>query len=136
MQDWVTNDAAYTDIFPGDFELGFDQGDKMRARSGKRHWHRQYRRQSGETGIADNDIDGIRNPVPGQLARIGPVENYHPVIAPQLPVNLPVSHIDREHPCRTSGQQDIGKSACGSADIQSHGTQYIDTEMIQRMIQL
>ena len=136
MQGRVTNDAAFTDIYPGDFELGFDQGDKMCARSSKRHWNRQYRRQPGETGIADNDIDGIRNAVPGQLARIGPVENDHPVIAPQFPVNLPVPHIDREHPSRTAGQQDIGKSACGSADIQPFGTQYIDTEMIQRMVQL
>ena len=136
MHGRITNDAAFSDIFPEDFELGFDQCDKVRARSSKRHWHRQHRRQSGEAGIADDYIDGIRNPVSGQLARIGPVENDHPIIAPQFPVNLPVPHIYREHPCRTAGEQDISKPACGSSDIQSYETQYIDTEMIQRMVQL
>src|SRR5512135_2286614 len=70
-----------------------------------------------------------------EISYIGSLDNHHSRICPQLPRQLPVTHIDAIYLPRPSLQQTISKPPCRRADVHNNFVFNFDSEEGQRSIE-
>ena len=70
-----------------------------------------------------------------QIAGIGPLHHCHPGIIPDLPVQLPVPHINGIYMGCTALKQHIGKAAGGGAQVHGHTAPGIHPKDLQGFLQ-
>ena len=89
-----------------------------------------------EAGIANRQVELLRDLFRGEIARVDALADHHARIVAQFPIELAVADVDGPHARGAALQQTIGEAAGGASDVQTNLAADIDTEMIQRGSQL
>ena len=72
----------------------------------------------------------------GQRARIDALEHGHARVVPDLVVQLPVAHVERDHARRAALQQHVGEPAGGGADVERVEPGDVDPERVEGVREL
>ncbi len=136
MQFGFAHDPLFANPFLANFKLRLDQRNQIAARLDPLHTGRKHGTKPDKAGIANNDINVIRDLFFGQMPRIGLFHDHNAVIITQLPIKLPLPDIDGINLGRPVLKQNIGKAAGGCTDIDRDKIGHVDLELGQPFFKL
>src|SRR5262245_4895160 len=128
----VTHDAAFTDLFTPDFELGFDKHDHNSRFPDQRRNDWKDFGQGNEGDVGDDDVKTVSEVIRREVTRIDVFARFDPAVLPQFPIQLAMPDINRDDAGRASLQQTIGKPAGRCADVEADSVSRFDLEMVER----
>ena len=102
-----------------------------------RHSQRRKNECSGDKrNIHDDKVNGLTDHLSRHIPGIRFFQQAHAGILTQCEIQLPVSGVDRNDPASVTLQQAIGKSAGGSADIETGFVPDIDRPVFESAFEL
>jgi len=126
----ILDDSAGTDIFAGEFELGFDENEKNRAgfcTSGSRT---KYFANGNKRYVGDNEIDWFGDVSGSQFARVA-FDDGDARISLEFPGELREVYIDGVDPGGAMLKKAICEAARRAANVKTNEVCWIDLKIFQ-----
>jgi hypothetical protein len=137
---FVADNAAFADMLPASLELRLYEHDELPAlalyRKRRRDDRRQKQRGRNERDVHGDEIDELAHLFMGKVAGVGFLKQADPRILTKAKIDLSVPGIDCNDSRSPVLQQAIGKTAGGSADIQTNLALHVDLPVFQSFFQL
>src|SRR5207247_7614956 len=107
-----------------------------REDGGARPYHaRHYGEHGSERDEGDVDgrqIGGLRQHGRRESTRVRALDHEHARILPELPRELPVADVERDHPPRATLEQAVGEAARRGAHVERYQVTRLEAEGIER----
>ncbi len=134
MHGGILDQPAAADIPAAGFELRFHQRDDLAARRDQRRQDRENVAERDERHVDADARDRraeIRQIARRGVPRVDVLDHRDPRVAADLPVQLAVADVERDHPRGAALQPDIGKTTGGGADIKGHDAGRLNAERLE-----
>lgn len=132
----VLDHSALADLFRTDLELRLEQRNQRAVRLRQRERGRQHFGETDKACITRHEIGRSGQMLRRQSPRILMFQGHDPAIFRETGRNLAGADINAGHARSAAGEQNVDETAGRCADIQAFEPRYIQTECIQRGVQL
>jgi hypothetical protein len=132
----VADDAAGSrSLLTPNLELGFDERHERTARAGTVRDCGHQLGKPDERRVDDGEITGATNHVRRERPRVGSFHDRDARIDAELVGKLPVAHVNRKYPRRSSLEKAVGKATRRGAEVETTQATDVETEGIERSSQ-
>ena len=112
------HDAALPHPLAPDLELGLDHRQAVPALGRARERRGQSLAQRDERDVGDDEVGRVGQRAGLERARVHALDHRHARVVADLPVKLPVGHVERDHARGAALEQAVGEAAGGGADVE------------------
>ncbi len=117
---FITDDPAFADHLTSGLELRLHETDEPSAWRGVRERRRQRLGEADKADVGGDRHDRFWNESAVYLPGIDRFQGHDAGVRTQTPIEQITADVDRINSFRTAAQQDLGKAARRSPDIQRH----------------